>query len=74
MTQAPNIFLTARTQLDRLARVEKKTPAGGDFEALFEVKGQKHVNLEAQVIASYPLDGAAIWSGDRANAAAYPEK
>ena len=38
------------------------------------MKGQKHVNLEAQVVASYPLDGEAIWSGDRANTASYPEK
>jgi len=64
----------AVTQLDRLARVELKTPADGDFEALFEVKGQKHVNLEAQVVAAYPLDGSAIWSGDRANTSSYPEK
>lgn len=64
----------AVTQLDRLARVEQKTPKDGDFEALFEVKGQKHVNLEAQVVASYPIDGGAIWSGDRANAASYPPK
>ncbi len=64
----------AVTQLDRLARVAQKTPADGDFEALFEVKGQKHVNLEAQVVASYPLDGGAIWSGERANTASYPEK
>lgn len=64
----------AVTQLDRLARVERKTPSEGDFEALFEVKGQKHVNLEAQVVASYPLDGEAIWSGERANTASYPEK
>lgn len=64
----------AVTQLDRLARVQRKTPSEGDFEALFEVKGQKHVNLEAQVVASYPLDGEAIWSGDRANTASYPEK
>jgi len=64
----------AVTQLDRLARVVRKTPSKGDFEALFEVKGQKHVNLEAQVVASYPLDGEAIWSGDRANTASYPEK
>jgi hypothetical protein len=64
----------AVTQLDRLARVAQKTPAEGDFEALFEVKGQKHVNLEAQVVASYPLDGGAIWSGDRTNTASYPEK
>jgi hypothetical protein len=36
------------------------------------VRGQKHVNLEAQVVASYPLDSAAIWSGGRANIASYP--
>ncbi|MEQ1783995.1 MAG: helix-turn-helix domain-containing protein, partial [Hyphomonadaceae bacterium] len=44
----------AVTQMDRLARVEKKTPNDGDFEALFEVKGQKHMNLEASVLAAYP--------------------
>ena len=64
----------AVTQMDRLARVEKKTPKQGDFEALFEVKGQKHMNLEASVLVAYPLDGQAIWSGERANAASYPEK
>lgn len=62
----------AVTQLDRLARVEEKTPNGEDFEALFEVKGQKHVNLEAQVVAAYPIDGTAIWNSNRANAAKYP--
>ncbi len=64
----------AVTQLERLARVEKKTPKDGDFEALFEVKGQKHMNLEASVLAAYPLDGQAIWTGERANAASYPAK
>jgi hypothetical protein len=64
----------AVTQIDRLQRVEAKTPAGEDFEALFEVKGQKHVNLEALVVAAYPLDGAGIWSGARENAARYPKK
>lgn len=64
----------AVTQLDRLARVEEKAPGEKDFEALFEVKGQKHVNLEAQVLASYPLKGSAIWTNERANAAKYPAK
>ena len=64
----------ALTQMDRLARVEKKTPKEGDFEALFEVKGQKHMNLEASVLAAYPIDGQSIWTGERANAARYPAK
>jgi len=64
----------AVTQMDRLKRVEQKTPKDGDFEALFEVKGQRHMNLEASVLAAYPVDGAAIWSGDRANVAKYPAK
>lgn len=64
----------AVTQMDRLKRVEQKTPKDGNFEALFEVKGQRHMNLEASVLAAYPVDGAAIWSGDRANAASYPAK
>ncbi len=64
----------AVTQIDRLARVAEKTPNDADFEALFEVKGQKHVNLEAQVLAAYPLNGSAIWSNERVNAAKYPAK
>lgn len=64
----------AVTQIERLERVQKKTPKEGDFEALFEVKGQKHMNLEASVLAAYPLDGQSIWSGERANAARYPGK
>lgn len=64
----------AVTQIERLQRVEKKTPKERDFEALFEVKGQKHMNLEASVLAAYPLDGQSIWSGDRASAASYPGK
>jgi len=62
----------ALTQPDRVKRVEQATGRERDFEALFEVKGQKHMNLEAQVIASYPLDSAAIWSGGRARIASYP--
>jgi hypothetical protein len=62
----------AMTQPDRIKRVEQATNRERNFEALFEVRGQKHVNLEAQVVASYPLDSAAIWSGGRANIASYP--
>ena len=62
----------ALTQPERLRRVEQSIAGKRDFEALFEVKGQKHVNLEAQVLASYPLDSAAIWSGGRANIASFP--
>jgi hypothetical protein len=64
----------ALTQMDRLAKVEKKTGGKLDFEALFEVKGQKHVNLEAQVLASYELNSSTIWSGAPANVASYPAK
>jgi hypothetical protein len=64
----------ALTQMDRLAKVESRTGEESDFEALFEVKGQKHVNLEAQVLATYPLDPSTIWTGDRARTASYPEK
>lgn len=64
----------ALTQVDRLAKVEKKTGGKEDFEALFEVKGQKHVNLEAQVLASYELDSPTIWGGAPANVASYPKK
>lgn len=62
----------ALTQPARVKRVEQATNRERDFEALFEVRGQKHVNLEAQVVASYPLDSAAIWSGGRARIASYP--
>ena len=64
----------ALTQMDRIAKVEKKTGGKEDFEALFEVKGQKHVNLEAQVLASYEINSSTIWSGAPANVASYPTK
>lgn len=64
----------AMTQPERIRRVETTTQGERDFEALFEVKGQKHMNLEAQMIAHYPLDSSAIWSGGRANVAVYPAR
>lgn len=64
----------ALTQIDRLEKVEKKTGGEKDFEALFEVKGQKHVNLEAQVLASNEIDSPTIWGGSPANVASFPKK
>lgn len=64
----------ALTQIDRLEKVEKKTGGEKDFEALFEVKGQKHVNLEAQVLASNGIDSPTIWGGAPANVASFPKK
>lgn len=64
----------ALTQMDRLEKVEKKTGGEKDFEALFEVKGQKHINLEAQVLASNGIDSPTIWGGAPANVASFPKK
>jgi hypothetical protein len=64
----------ALTQIDRLEKVEKKTGGEKDFEALFEVKGQKHVNLEAQVLASNGIDSPTIWGGESASVASFPKK
>lgn len=64
----------ALTQMDRLEKVEKKTGGEKDFEALFEVKGQKHINLEAQVLASNGIDSPTIWGGESANVASFPRK
>ncbi len=64
----------ALTQIDRLEKVEKKTGGEKDFEALFEVKGQKHVNLEAQVLASNGINSPTIWGGEAANVASFPKK
>ncbi len=64
----------ALTQMDRLEKVEKKTGGEKDFEAVFEVKGQKHVNLEAQVLASNGIDSPTIWTGSPGNVSSFPKK
>ncbi len=64
----------AMTHLEPLGRVEKQTEGVKDFEAVFEVKGQKHVNLEAQILVSYELDSKAIWTGAPANVTSFPTK
>jgi hypothetical protein len=60
------------TRTSSLGEVEKITDGVKDFEMLFEVKGQKHVNLETRPLASYELDSASIWTGANANAGAFP--
>jgi hypothetical protein len=62
------------TERESLQRFEKKAGADRDFESLLVVKGQKHTNLEAQVVATYSLDSRSIWAGATANAAIYPSK
>ncbi len=44
----------------------------GSFEALYEIKGQKQVNLEARVVATAAIDSAAIWAGGKADAISFP--
>ncbi len=60
------------TQVDSLEKLREKLTNAKDFEALFEVKGQKHVNLETHVLASYELDSSSIWTGANANTAKFP--
>jgi len=62
------------THVKSLAELQKKLPSSSDFEALFEVKGQKHINLETRVLASYDLDSQSIWTGANANVASFPAK
>jgi len=60
------------TQVASLEKLQEKFTTAEDFEALFEVKGQKHVNLETHVLASYALNSPSIWTGANANTANFP--
>jgi len=62
----------AMTRPDQLRLLEQAAGGRRDFEALFEVRGQSHVDLEARLISLYPVDSSAIWSGGRARAAFRP--
>jgi hypothetical protein len=62
------------TQVASLKKLQEKLTKAEDFEALFEVKGQKHVNLETHVLASYELNSPSIWTGANANTASFPAK
>jgi hypothetical protein len=59
-------------RISSIREIEKKTGGAADFEMLFEVKGQKHVNLETRPLASYPLDSASIWTGGNAHRSSFP--
>jgi hypothetical protein len=59
------------TRMDKLGEIEKSTKGVEDFEMLFEVKGQKHVNLETRPVVSYQLDSSSIWTGG-GSTAKYP--
>ncbi len=61
--------LTKVSSIDEIAR---KSNNAEDFEMLFEVKGQKHVNLETRPLAFYALDSESIWTGANANATSFP--
>ena len=52
--------------------LRKPARDGGSFEALFEIKGQKQVNLETRILATSAIDSAAIWAGGKANAVSFP--
>jgi hypothetical protein len=60
------------TQVASLKKLQEKLTKAEDFEVLFEVKGQKHVNLETHVLASYELNSPSIWTGANANTAKFP--
>lgn len=60
------------TQVASLEMLQERLAKAEDFEALFEVKGQKHVNLETHVLASYELNSPSIWTGANANTAKFP--
>lgn len=57
-----------------IEEIEKNTNGARDFEMLFEVKGQKHVNLETRPLVSYGIDSASIWTGAQANRRSFPPK
>ena len=55
-----------------LEALRKAVKDNGSFEALYEIKGQKQVSLEAKVVATAALDSAAIWAGGKANPVSFP--
>ncbi|MBI1339421.1 hypothetical protein GC169_04315 [bacterium] len=59
---------------EALTKAGASVPEGvsGDFELLYEVKGRKHVNLEAKLVAAYPVDSASHWSFNRTRQIQFP--
>jgi hypothetical protein len=63
--------MTQRAALDGL---RQEVGQDQDFEAVFEVKGQKHVNLETRMLASSPVDSKAVWQGTRKDPLEFPRE
>ena len=61
--------LSRPSSLETLRKAVKDT---GSFEALYEIKGQKQVNLEARVVATASIDSAAIWTGGKTAEVSFP--
>jgi hypothetical protein len=61
--------LSRPSSLETLRKAVKDT---GSFEALYEIKGQKQVNLEARVVATANIDSAAIWAGGKTAVVSFP--
>jgi hypothetical protein len=52
-----------------------KTPdSKGDFEAIFEIRGQRQTSLETRLLALSPIDSRAVWDSPPGNAAPFPEE
>lgn len=64
-------LLGRRDGLEELSRAADRS---ADFEALLEVRGQKHVNLETRIVAASPVDSSQIWRGERRTAPVYPQE
>ncbi len=60
------------TQPGKLEALRAETGGLADMEVLFEVKGQKHVNLETDVLAFAAIDSRAVWSGAPAAPPEFP--
>lgn len=60
------------TNPDFLRRLRDGVDGARDFEALFEVKGQKQVSLETALLAHAPIDSTAIWSVAPGEQVAFP--
>ncbi len=64
----------AVTRMRSLDALQKTVGGRGDFEVLYEIKGQKHVNLESTVLAHGKIDSQAIWSGEPSRFVTFPSE
>lgn len=62
------------SQRDGVTTLTEASGGVPDFEALLEVRGQKHVNLEARVVSASSIDSRQVWQGDRRASPVYPQE